>query len=417
MIIKILLLLVVFLIPLLGNFNGFGYEQIKIAFFILSISLIGFVWLFQRADIKLTEIGKTAAVFILILFLTSLGGLDFKGSFLGSPPYFQGLLIYSYLFLFYLIIKNFYIEFKYYCLSLTISALIVSARAIEDWTLLNIFNMEVPNYAGRVVSSFGQPNFFAGFLLLTLPFSYYLYKHYRGNLSYFGLFIGFVSIAGIFVSYSRVALGLLVVLVFLWLLGKLSKFKFEIVGIILVVIAASVFISLKYSTGLPYKELVLVQDKQWLLENAPEKRIHIFSASLKLALNKPLTGYGLENINQGFSDYFKQNKHILFEENLKIEPALISLKDLNIDRTHNYILDLFLFSGILGTMSWILLVIFLMKKLFTSKISLENSVILMGFVTYLIWVQFQNQSVVHLLYFWLLVGIIDIDKGGVVWDF
>lgn len=407
MITKLLLLFTVFLIPLLGNFNGFGYEQIKIAFFILSISLIAFVWLFQRPDVKLTGIGKTAAVFILILFLSSLEGLDFKTSFLGNPPYFQGLLIYCYLFLFYLIIKNFHIEFKYYCLSLTASALIVSLRAIQDFLLQNIFNMEVPNYAGRVVSSFGQPNFFAGFLLLTLPFSYYLYKTYRGKISYLGLFTGFVSIAGIFVSYSRVALGLLVVLVFLWLFGKLSQFKFEIVGIILVVIAASVFISLKYSTGLPYKELVLVQDKQWILENAPEKRIHIFSASFKLALNKPLTGYGLENINQGFSDYFTKNKHILFEENLKIEPALISLKDLNIDRTHNYILDLALFSGIFGIFSWLLLVFLLLKKLLLSEVSLENNILWLGLITYLVWVQFQNQSIVHLLYFWFLAGAID----------
>lgn len=404
-----LLLAFIFILPLISAYQGFGYEQIKVLFFILSISLISFVWLLQKPILKLSEIGKTAAVFILILFLTSLGGLDFKTSFLGSPPYFQGLLIYCYLFLFYLIIKNFQIKFKYYCLSLVAAALIVSLRAIEDWTLLNIFNMDIPNYAGRVVSSFGQPNFYAGFLLLTLPFSYYLYKTYRGKLSYFGLFTGFVSIAGIFVSFSRAALGLLMVLVFFWLLGKLSKFKLEIVGIIGIVIAASVFISLKYSTGLPYQELVLVQDKQWILENAPEKRIYIWSASLKLALNKPLTGYGLENINHGFQDYFKKNKHTLFEENLKIEPALISLKDLNIDRTHNYILDLALFSGIPGVVSWGLLVFLLLKKILSLDITLENDALLLGFLTYLIWVQFQNQSIVQLIYFWFLTGAIDKD--------
>ena len=34
-------------------------------------------------------------------------------------------------------------------------------------------------------------------------------------------------------------------------------------------------------------------------------------------------------------------------------------------------------------------------------------------ILYLIWVQFQNQSIIHLIYFWLLAGIIDPDLVGV----
>ena len=145
-ILKKLLLLTIFLLPLLGAYKDFGYEQIKVLFFILSISLISFVWLLQKPDIKLSEIGKTAAVFILILFLISITGLDFKTSFLGNPPYFQGLLVYSYLFLFCLLVKSFDIKLKTYAIAFNFSALIVSSRAIQDWVLQNAGYI-VPDYA------------------------------------------------------------------------------------------------------------------------------------------------------------------------------------------------------------------------------------------------------------------------------
>lgn len=37
---------------MVGAYQGFGYEQIKVLFFILSITLIGFIWLFQQPKIN-----------------------------------------------------------------------------------------------------------------------------------------------------------------------------------------------------------------------------------------------------------------------------------------------------------------------------------------------------------------------------
>lgn len=405
-----ILLLTIFLIPLLGNLNGFGYEQVKIVYFILSISLISLLWLFHKPDIKLTEIGKTAAVFILILFLTSLGGLDFKTSFLGSPPYFHGLLIYSYLFLFYLIIKSLNIEFKYYALSLTISGLIVSLRAIEEWISQNIFNMQVPNYAGRVVSSFGQPNFFAGFLLLILPFSYYLSKNKK--LSLLGRIGGAVSMVGILISYSRAAIFLSLGLIFFYLILRLSGNKKWIVVLSLIVIfSGSLLTSFYLKSGIIYKEFLepsfIAGNTTDPILNSVEKRAYIWPVLINLSLQKPTLGYGIDNIASSFTNYFIERRHLLFEETNSVSDVLIRLKDLRIDRTHNYTLDLMLFSGIFGVLSWILLVFLLLKKILSSNTTLENNTLLLGFLTYLIWIQFQNQSIVHLLYFWFLTGAID----------
>lgn len=395
---KLLLLASLFILPLLGATRNFGYEQAKVLFFLISISLIGFVWMGKQ--FKWTLISIAATLFILSLLITSMIGLDPKSSLLGREPYYQGWILYVYLFLFYLIVKSLKVSFKKYALVLSFSALLVSLLAIKDWVLLNIFSQTVPTYADRVVSSFGQPNFYAGFLLLTLPLSFYLFK----RLNYFGLISGLISVVGIFVSYSRSTILMALVLMILGLLNQL-KIKFKVGLVVFVIVAVSIFAALKLSSGIVGNEItqpVLTKNPD-LTRESVEKRAYIWPVAWQLILLKPLTGYGMENINNAFSNYFIQNKHLLFEENLQIYPVLISLKDLNIDRTHNLILDLLIFSGIFGLISWLLLVILALKK------AIKNKILLVSLLTYLIWSQFQNQGVVHLVYFWLLVGLIDLE--------
>ena len=408
--IKLLLSLTVFLTPLLGATQNIGYEQTKILFFILSISLMGFLWMLQKPEIKLTKVTKAAGIFILSLILTSFLGMDFKASFLGNPPYLQGLAVYCYLFLFSLMVSFFKIKLNYYVFSLTASGLVVSTLAIEDWILKNLFSFAVPNYAGRVVSTFGQPNFYAGFLLLTLPFCYLLFKHPEKKLRYLSILSGLAAIIGIFVSYSRSAI---LLALFLLILGLIDQLKIKLkLGLVIFGVGAlliSTVIALKFSSGLVGIEFTkpVITNYSDQTKFSVEKRVYIWPQILKIVLEKPITGYGLDNINLSFNNYFKKYNHQIFEENLNIQPVLISLKDLNLDRTHNYMLDLLMFSGGLGLVSWLILVFMLFKKLVQTHNGHSKFVVLTGLLTYLVWVQFQNQSIVHLIYFWLLVGFID----------
>lgn len=407
---KTTLLLTIFLIPLLGATNYLGYEQIKVLFFILSISLIGFVWVWKKPDLKWDLIRIISAVFILMLFIASVFGIDLKASFFGREPYFQGWILYAYLFLFALIASQAKIKLEHWAAVLTGSSMFVGLTAIKDWILMNIFGQQMPAYAGRVVSTFGQPNFYAGFLLLVLPFSYYLFKNKDKKLSYFGGVAGLISIIGILVSYSRLAILLALLLLALGLIAQL-KGKFKIGLIVFGVIGVSIFIALKFSSGIIENEISLPLEtlNPDLTRESVEKRAYIWPVAFQILLREPLTGYGLENIGKAFSNYFEVNKHPLFEENLKISPVLISLKELNIDRSHSYILDLLLFSGAAGLLAWIFLVCLLFLKLTKNTkypTVAGKNVLLVALATYLVWVQFQNQSVVHLIYFWLLAGLI-----------
>lgn len=409
--VKILLLLIVFLTPLIGAYKNFGYEHTKVLFFIVLISLIGLFLI--REKLKWSLIAKTAGIFIIILLMTSLTGINPGISLLGTQPYFQGVILYAYLFLFFLAVSWSKIKFEHWAMVLAGSATLVGFLAIKDWALLNLFHQPIPTYAGRVVSTFGQPNFYAGFILLTLPFTYYLLANTKNKLN-FWLFVGiiFLSTLSIIISQSRTSALFLIFLAFLYLITLVKKIWITVFLTFVTISALSIFLSNYFSSGILWGEIfgLRLSDDPDLTKESIEKRPYIWKVAADNFSKKPILGYGLENINRAYSNYFQENKHILFEENLKVSPVLLSLKDLNIDRTHNYLLDLLLFSGLFGLMMWILLVFLLIKTLINSKVDLQHSILLTGLVTYLIWIQFQNQSVVHLIYFWLLMGIID--RGG-----
>lgn len=400
---KILLLASLLILPVLGAYKGLGYEQIKVLFFIVSISLIAFLWMGK--GFRWTLISKAAGLFMVILWLTSLTGINPKDSILGTYPYFQGAILYSYLFLFFLIVKGIKTRLENWVKVLVGSATVVALLAIKDWILLNIFNLQIPTYAGRVVSTFGQPNFYAGFILLCLPFFYYLMK--RENKWW--VIIGFlISLTAIILSASKAAFLGAAGLILVWLIWELP-FRKLVFGLTLTILILLFITSVKFSAGWVEKELIQPQatTNPDLLQLGVEKRYYIWPILWQLILQRYVTGYGLENMALEFSRYFEVNKHALFEENLRVLPYLFGLKDLILDRSHNYVLDLLLFSGAIGLLSWVSLVLLLIKKILYSTINLDNNTLLVGLITYLIWIQFQNQSVVHLVYFWLLAGLVD----------
>lgn len=409
---RFLLLGSLFLLPLLTAYRSIGYEETKVLFFISSISLAGFIWLLRKPELKWDLIKIVSLVFILTLLIASVFGINLNNSLLGREPYFQGWVLYSYLFLFALLVSQAKIKLKLWAAVLAGSSMLVGLVALKDWMLINIFGQQIPTYAGRVVSTFGQPNFYAGLLLLSLPFSYYLIRDKNRRLSYFGGISGLVSMAGIFASYSRSAILIALILLISGLIAQL-KGKFKLGLIVFGVIGVSVLISLKLSSGIVGDEASkpIETINPDLTRESVEKRIYIWPVAFNIISERLLTGYGLENIGAAFPSYFEKNKHLIFEENLKISPVLISLKELNIDRSHNYLLDLWLFGGVGAVLAWILLVCVLLRQLIKKPGSRIKKILLVSLLTYIAWIQLQNQSIVQLIYFWFIVGLIGNEKG------
>lgn len=400
--IKYLLYFFLFFIPLIPASFGFGYEHIKVIFFIFSLNLLVLLIFLSSNKFKIpsTAINLAAFIFISILLVTSLTGINITQSLLGSYPYYQGWIVYLYLFIFSLVISLIKIDPLDIFKVLALSSLFVSIISIRDFISLNLENPQVPIYAGRVISTFGQPNFYASFLLMNLPLIYFLYKKQTNDFKNIAFISLVLSILGILISESRSAFLVLAVVLLIFLINK-SPFKKIIYSLIIVAIIFSSLISIYTKTGFLWKEIVEPRTNQWLLSHSPSKRTYIWEVSMQLFKERLLLGYGLENIESAYSDFFKN-----MDYNFVKVPYYYSLKDLSVNRSHNLILDILLFSGVGGAFAWIFLNIVVFKKLKASKLP-QSKYLITGFSIFLFWSMFQNYSIVQLIYFWTVVGLID----------
>lgn len=394
---KLILLLIIFLTPLVGSLGGYGFEESKVIFFFLATTIASllFIYLILIRSIVVVWSGiKTIlGLFMLVLLLTSVFGIDWHNSLFGQPPYFQGFILYFYLYIFFILTSSVKLSLGLWAGVLSSSGFIIALLIIRDWSIINILKLHILNYAGRPIATFGQPNLAAGFILLGLPFlisSRPTSGRWRKIIYY--LVIG-VCMGAIILTFSRAAIFLLLFLVLFYLAFKITKSKLVISLEILILFLLFLYTSYNFSTGLLDKELKQPKNISWLINNSPEKRVFIWPAIWQSISQRPILGYGLENIPQAFPKYLPHERR---------PPHFYKLKDLVIDRSHNYVLDLLVFSGSVGLMIWLMLIMFLLREA-------KSKILLVGLLIYLVWTALQIQSIVHLMYFYLLVGLIDKD--------
>lgn len=397
---QFLILLIIFLTPLLTPFQGLGYEQIKVFSFLILVSLLTLGWLLHKPkySLKFSKVKLFSALFIISLTISSFLGANPFNSIVGSQPYFQGLIVYYYLWLFCLLISSFKPDLTIISKAISVSAFLVSFLAIKDFVLLYLFHQTVPTYAGRVVSTFGQPNFYAGFLLISLPFIFWTVVHTKSHLRLFFSLSLLLSICAIFISGSRSCELILFLALFISLFKLIkSKIKYLLSAFVVLSIILTIIFSFQNYAGIFEIEMLKpLQNRQWVSWSSPEKRVFIWPVIIDLISQKPLLGYGIDSLGLIWADHFAQLKPELGQ----ISALNFDLQNLVIDRSHNYLLDILIFSGAIGLFFWLGLVLITIR-------SSKNGLLLSSLLLYLIFIQFQNQSIVHLIYFWLLVGLID----------
>jgi O-antigen ligase len=395
----LLVLTMLFLMPLLPAFLGQGYEQIKVLFFLSGGSLISAIWIIasftnpNRFTIKNTALNIGFLAFLSALVLTSVFGIDLTSSLLGNPPYFQGIIVYLYCYLLFLIVSTVPIKMKAFYWVWIFSSLIVTFLAFYQWILLHIFHFDIPTYSGRVVSTFGQPSLFSGYLLFTLPLIISLIKQSSSLEKKLLIFAFIINILGIVSSQSRGALLLAGGLLFFWIW---SSFKHRLIKIfmiisLIIVVSMGIFSTVR-GDGILNQEIIKPLTGTRVGEEGQERRVYIWIFITDLIQKKPILGYGLDNLKQVFPTALQE---------MNPKPAFyFTVKDLTVDRAHNYILDLLISGGLLVFFSW-------MSLLFLLVANAKNKWELMFLVILFIYLQFQIQSIVHLIFFYTIAGLIN----------
>jgi len=323
-------------------------------FFIFSL-----VYLIKKRifiESKNSKIFIVLFLFLTISVLSSLLGLDVSKSIFGNLYRSDGLITFFHLVAF---------------------SILIGAVYKDKWNTL----IAVSIFLGGVISSifdyFGQPNFLAGFILVSLSFGIYIF--YKTNNKYVKtlIILGFiVQIYRMFLVGSYVGILGLVILYPLWKLT--NKRKINKILILVIVGILSVFVSIWLNNLKSKKEYVA------------ESRVRIYRNVFLGSLKRPVLGYGWAN-----SDY-------AFES---IVWPLKFNNDVYVDKVHMLFLEIFATTGILGLIAYLYFLFSLFKRLI-NKNNLWTRVLLTSFLMYLIYSQTNVTSISYEFIFWLIVGII-----------
>ncbi len=242
--------------------------------------------------------------------------------------------------------------------------------------------------AGRVISSIGQPNFLASFLILTLFSSIALLL--KSKFFYWRLFILiniFFHFLVIYLTASRAAILALLIVIILSFFIFIKKKRLRLIFSISAIFTCLFIFSFSNS------RLISCFDFN---TGSVLARSHFYEASIKAISEKPFFGYGLEQAGNKFVSYYKP------------QWALFSTVNNYPNRAHNIILDIVLNYGLLGLLIFTSLAFLFIYFLIYKNKDKKNwfMVLSLGLLTYIISLMFGFSSLATNFYFLIILAIL-----------
>lgn len=365
----------IFLVPLyFGAFlklnNAFELSKF-IVFKILVLALL-FLFcldlLFFRKDIKknINRYKKTVyftVFFLLFLILSTIISIDSGISLRGIYDRQQGLELYIYLSLFFLLLlfniktKR---EIRSLCLYLSLSAFLVSIYAILQALGIDFFNWSESTKI-RTTSTLGQPNYLASFLLFSLPLTAYLF--FSSKLKFKKIFFWFLFLTqfiAFITTYSISSFlslaGALFLTLALFLILNYKTIRRKLSKKIIINLALSILILLAGFGVLAKTQLINEDRIIGRLYNAVDfsagsagNRATLWKASIDIIKQRPFLGYGLESQKELFTKYYD------------FDWGVWNFINVRPNRAHNIILDTLITQGIIGLLVYLIILAFLLR--------------------------------------------------------
>ena len=426
LIIELVYLAVVFIVPLYFSYLFPTYNIFELSKLVVFKS---FVWLLlfltaakiiffppQNCFARLKKYGLMPLIFVIGLGITIFFSINQIQSFFGSYNRQAGYLSILFYFLWFALLTfnillinnpinkrdskdNLEKRINRIFLTATFSGFLVALYGI-----VQIFGFDFlrwpndPLLTRRTLSTFGQPNFLASWLLLVIPLSVYFIFKYKHNLLKF--------------CFSLILLAQLVCLFFTSSRGGLVAL---ILAIILYIIYLVYFVRLKSSQKycISFGLLLLIICSLWGLNHfLPDRitslldmstgsqaaRINFFQAATDAIIKKPLFGYGIENGGEVFISYYQSDWGVFGDVSSTT------------DKAHNLILDIILTSGYWGLACYSILYYFFFrlayKNIIEKKMRVQSLALLLGGAAYLFSLMFSFSIVAGELYFWLFLGLL-----------
>ncbi len=324
----------------------------------------------KRVRIRLNKIDLFFALFFLSMLVSVFFGINFERSFFGDQARASGVFSYLNFFLFYLLLRIFFQKRDYNLsfLIIVFSALISSLAGFLAYLLPSFADLIAQK--GRMSGLIGGNSIFFAYYLtfpLFLAFGYYFKVKDRAvkrikNIKFGWLFAFYIALLllALVLANSRGAF-LAVLLGFLFFLffagNKKQKIVFAVFSLIFVFIAylnsQNQFL---YSYLGNYARLFDLNP----FRSSSETRLLAWKIAFDGFLEHPVFGYGPENYQQIFDKYYNP-KFLDF-----------SFAETIWDKPHNFFLEILGGQGVVGFLTYILLIFYLFQTLFRLYKNEEN---------------------------------------------
>lgn len=273
----------------------------------------------------------------------------------------------------------------------TALAIAGGSLVVSVWTItlgilgrLGIFGVIGGSFFGKEIgATFGNPNFLAGYLLVSLPFTIGVARRIRGTrwtrrTRWVGVIIQVLAIG---LTFSRAAILGVILLGLGYLWGRTKKSTR--VGILGALGVLGIFLIIFLN-----KELRVSGEKYFF----PESRGRIIVRGLNAFVKKPIFGWGIANFDYAYESNFYPMRYE---------------QDVYVDKAHSNLLEVLVTMGIVGFLIYsgiILGILGILGRLGREKTNFEK-ILLISFLLFLFHSQTNIISINEEIFFWMIAGI------------
>ena len=354
--IKIILYLTL-LTPLIVNSNFlFPYVFGKAIFFeaLIEIALILFLGILIFTDFKIQVDKFSIVIFIwvLVIFLSGVFGVDFYNSFFSKAERMTGIFWYLHLVAFFIMLIAIFSKNEKSWLNFlkanSIISLAIGLSAIL--TTPNLFSGSFLNIRDRLGGSFGNPSFLATYFVIIVFLNILLFIKSQNKEKYFWGFSGVFSLIMVFISGTRGAyVGLISGMLVFIVLTLIKSKQFRKTA--LIILAGFVLLALSFVIFRDFwmKASPAISARVYSITELPLPRLIVWKMGFEGFLARPIFGWGGENFIYVFNKFFN--------------PELFLYERAIFDRPHNRLVEIAVNNGIIGLISYLSIFGFLAYKI------------------------------------------------------
>jgi len=318
-------------------------------FFRIVVELIFVLWatlalIDKKYRPTISPVFYAVTITTVILILSTIFGENPYRSFWSNYERMEGLVGHLHLFAYFLIVISMFkreVDWKRY-----LNALLTYSFLIASYGYLQKFGILETHQSGtRLDATLGNSAYMGAFMIFSLFLALMMFLSNRGSrIKYIYAFLFIFDLPILYYTETRGSiLGFLGgAFIFGFLLAILSKEKiyrraaFGVLGLLIILVG--LFFVFKESAfvqeSLPLRRLASIS----LTETTVESRFTIWGMAFEGLKERPVLGWGLENFNLVFNEYFKP---ILWKQ----EPWF--------DRAHNVFLDWMTSGGVFGLLAYL----------------------------------------------------------------